>query len=121
MENSIDNEKYSSILTSVKKLLGIDEEYEAFDPDLIMHINGVFMILNQLGVGPENTFSIVDKTATWNDFSEDPETLSTVKTYIYLKVRMIFDPPTSSIAAEAFKSCISELEWRLNVSEDETY
>lgn len=104
-----------SILTSVKKMLGIAEEYEHFDPDIIMHINSVFMILAQLGVGPSSGFSISDKNTTWIDFIKDTENIEAVKTYVYLKVRMIFDPPASSSVAEAMNRTISELEWRLNV------
>lgn len=106
-----------SILTSIKKLLGITEEYEHFDPDIIVHINSAFMILNQLGVGPEEGFSIKDKSSTWNEFLSGSN-LEAVKTYVYLKVKLMFDPPLSSTVIEAIKSQISELEWRLNVSTD---
>lgn len=105
-----------SILTSIKKLLGITEDYTHFDTDIIIHINSVFMILNQLGIGPANGFSISDKFATWTDFlPEDNKNLEAVKTYMHLKVKMIFDPPMSSAVMEAMKLMISELEWRLNV------
>ena len=106
-----------SILTSIKKLLGITEEYEHFDPDIIMHINSAFMILNQLGVGPEEGFFIKDKSSTWDEFLSGSN-LEAVKTYVYLKVKLMFDPPLSSTVIEAIKSQISELEWRLNVSTD---
>ena len=106
-----------SILTSIKKLLGITEEYEHFDPDIIMHINSAFMILNQLGVGPEEGFFIKDKSSTWDEFLSGSN-LEAVKTYVYLKVKLLFDPPLSSTVIEAIKSQISELEWRLNVSTD---
>lgn len=105
-----------SILTSIKKLLGITEEYEHFDQDLIIHINSVFMILNQLGVGPAKTFSITDSSSIWSDFTSDNTEIESVKTYVYLKVRMIFDPPTSSAVIEAMNRQISEFEWRLNVA-----
>lgn len=105
-----------SILQSIKKLLGITEEYTAFDADIIMHINSVFMILNQLGIGPEKGFSISDETAIWSDYlPEDNKNFEAVKTYVYMKVRLIFDPPMSSAVIEAMKHSISELEWRLNV------
>ncbi len=105
-----------SILTSIKKLLGIAEDYKHFDNDIIIHINSVFMILNQLGVGPANGFSISDEFATWADYlPEDNKNFEAVKTYIHLKVKLIFDPPLSSTVAEAMKQMISELEWRLNV------
>lgn len=104
-----------SILTSVKKMLGITEEYEHFDSDIIMHINSVFMILNQLGVGPSKGFSITDKFAIWEDFLQGEENLESVKTYMYMKVKLLFDPPMSSAVMESMKQMISELEWRLNV------
>ena len=107
-----------SILTSIKKLLGIAEEYEHFDSDLIMHINSVFMVLNQLGVGPVEGFSITDKTETWEDFTQNNLMIQSVKSYVYLKVRLLFDPPSSSAAIEAINRQISELEWRLNVAVD---
>lgn len=107
-----------SILTSIKKLLGIAEEYDHFDPDIIMHINSVFMILTQLGVGPEGGFYIEDDTATWSDFLEDPTRLQMVKSYIGLKVRLLFDPPSSSTHMNAINQAINEFEWRLNVAVD---
>lgn len=107
-----------SILTSIKKLLGITEEYENFDQDIIMHINSAFMILNQLGVGPKNGFLINDKSSTWNEFIPERSNLEAVKTYVHLKVKLMFDPPLSSTVIEAIKSQINELEWRLNVSVD---
>ena len=107
-----------SILTSIKKLLGITEEYENFDQDIIMHINSAFMILNQLGVGPKSGFSISDKSSTWDEFIPERSNLEAVKTYVHLKVKLMFDPPLSSTVIEAIKSQINELEWRLNVSVD---
>lgn len=105
-----------SILTSIKKLLGIAEEYDHFDPDIIMHINSVFMILTQMGVGPEEGFTIEDDTTTWIDFVDDKTTLEAVKSYIYLKVKLMFDPPLASSVTESINRTISELEWRLNVA-----
>ena len=107
-----------SILTSIKKMLGITEEYDQFDPDIIMHINSVFMILTQLGVGPEKGFYIEDDIATWEDFLTDPTTLQMVKSYMYLKVRLLFDPPASSVIVECMNKSISEFEWRLNAEVD---
>lgn len=104
-----------SILTSVKKMLGPEEDYEHFDPDIIMHINSVFMILNQLGVGPKTMFRIEDKEATWSDFMPEGEMLELVKSYMYLRVRMLFDPPQSSALMEAMNNQIKEFEWRLNI------
>lgn len=102
-----------SILTSIKKLLGITEECEDFDQDIIIHINTVFTILNQLGVGPTEGFYISDKSRTWDEFISNKIYFESVKTYVYLKVRLIFDPPLSSAVSEAMKQMISELEFRL--------
>ena len=107
--------KMDSILTSVKKIIGISEEDESFDTDLIMHINSVLMILNQLGVGPEDGFSITDKSAVWTDVIGDNKLIEAVKTFVGLKVRLIFDPPTSSAVLDSINKTISELEWRINV------
>lgn len=104
-----------SILTSIKKLLGIAEEDTNFDQDLIMHINSVFMILTQLGVGPSKGFSIKDENDVWSDFIPEQSSLEAVKSYVYMKVRLMFDPPLSSAVADAINRNISELEWRLNV------
>lgn len=105
-----------SILTSVKKMLGIDESYEHFDIDIIMHINTAFMTLQQIGVGPSEGFFIEDDTTTWADYLPEFTNFQAVKTYIYLKVRLVFDPPTSSAVMESINRQISELEWRLNVA-----
>lgn len=105
-----------SILTSIKKLLGIMEEYDHFDTDLIIHINSAFMVLTQLGVGPSDGFNISDKSATWDSFVTDPKTYEAVKSYVYLKVKLLFDPPTSSAAMESMTRMIDEFEWRLNVA-----
>lgn len=107
-----------SILVSIKKLLGITEEYDYFDADIIMHINMAFMVLYQLGVGPKTPFAIEDASATWSDFMGDSTDLAGVKTYVFLKVKLVFDPPQSSAAMEAIKQNIAELEWRLNVTAD---
>lgn len=105
-----------SILTSIKKLLGIAEEYTHFDSDIVMHINSVFMILTQLGVGPSEGFSIEDDTSTWQDFVPDMSKVEAVKSYMHLKVKLLFDPPLSSAVTESMNRMISELEWRLNVA-----
>lgn len=106
-----------SILTSIKKMLGIAEEYTHFDDDIIMHINSVFMTLTQLGVGPSEGFIIEDDTANWDEFIGDSMTLQAVKTYIYLKVRLVFDPSSlGSATLAAYERQIQELEWRLNVT-----
>lgn len=107
-----------SILTSIKKLLGIEEAYTHFDTDLIMHINSVFMILTQLGVGPAEGFSITDSDAVWGDFITNENSVEAVKSYIYLKVKLMFDPPLSGTVSDSMSRTISELEWRLNVAVD---
>jgi len=104
-----------SILTSTKKILGLDADYEAFDPDVIMFINSALGTLNQLGIGPEDGFSISDESATWEDFLGDDKRLDSAKQYIYLKVRVVFDPPDSGWLAASFEEQIKELGWRLNV------
>lgn len=107
-----------SILTSIKKMLGITEEYKHFDMDIIMHINSVFMILTQLGVGPDDGFSIKDDTEVWSDFILEENKIEAIKSYMYQKVRLIFDPPNNSAVMEAMNRMISEFEWRLNVAVD---
>ena len=107
-----------SILNSIKKQLGIPAEYDHFDPDIIMHINSVFMILNQLGVGPEEGFYIEDDVTTWSDYLDDPTQLQMVKTYMGQKVRLLFDPPASSTVMNAMNQAIAEFEWRLNIAVD---
>lgn len=104
-----------SILLTIKKLLGIGDDYEYFDEDIIIHINSVLMILNQLGIGPVTGFSISDESATWSDFVDNLSMLEAVRSYVYIKVRLLFDPPTSSFTITAFENQIKELEWRLNV------
>ena len=107
-----------SILISVKKMLGITAEYTHFDADIIIHINSVFMILNQLGVGPREGFSISSDVETWDEFTNDNLTIESVKSYMYLKVGLLFDPPTSSNVLDARNRLVSELEWRLNAIAD---
>lgn len=109
------SEAIESILTSTKKMLGIQEDYTHFDPELITHINSVFMRLYQLGVGPSLPFIVVDEDDTWNDFLEDKTNLEAVKSYMYLKVRLLFDPPATSFVLENFQKMIDEYEWALNV------
>lgn len=107
-----------SILNSIKKLLGPDSSYTVFDPDIIIHINSVFSVLHQLGVGPSEGFSISGDTETWSDFIGDDKRLNDVKTYVYIKVRMVFDPPSSSFVLKNLEDLSKELEWRLNVAVD---
>ena len=105
-----------SILTSIKKLLMLTEDDTSFDADIIMHVNTVLTILNQFGVGPDNGFSISDKTATWQQLIGAYPNLDAVRSYVYLKVKMLFDPPTSGAVIESTNRVISELEWRINAT-----
>lgn len=108
--------KDDSILQTIKKLIGITEEYTPFDMNIIIHINTAFMILNQLGVGPKDGFCISDETTTWNEYDAGLVNIGTIKTYVYLRVRLLFDPPSSSTINEIINKQILELEYRLNVS-----
>ena len=107
-----------SILNSTKKLLGIAEDYDAFDVDIIIHINSVFNTLSQLGLHPEEGFSIKSDAEVWSDYIQNQKLYNSVKTYIYLRVRLLFDPPTTSFAIESFAKQIAEYEWRINVQVD---
>lgn len=114
-DNNMDDVS-KSILLSVKKMVGVHPESIDFDTDLIIHINSTFMILRQLGIGPKNGFSIIDKTSEWTDFiPETNENFEGVKTYVGAKVKLIFDPPMSSVVKEALKEVVNEMEFRLNV------
>ena len=106
-----------SILLSIKKLLGIMPDYTQFDDDIIIHINTAFATLNQLGVGPKGGFMIVDENSAWEEYTTETN-LNMVKTYIYLKVRLLFDPPTSSVLVESINRSIAELEWRIFLEGD---
>ena len=105
-----------SILTSIKGMIGPLDD--VFDMDLIIHINSVFMILTQLGVGPKEGFFIEDDSTTWNEFIPDLLKFQAVKTYMYLKTKMVFDPPNSSVMKDSMLKNIDELEWRLNAEAD---
>jgi hypothetical protein len=105
----------ASILDSVKRVLGIVPSYDAFDTDIIMHINTVFSVLHQLGIGPIDGFEIEDAGPVWSNFLGDVKMLNMVKTYVQLRVRVLFDPPTTSYLADAMRRQIDELEWRINV------
>lgn len=104
----------ASILNSTKKALGLDPSYDVFDDTIIMHINSVFAKLQQLGVGPANGFEIEDEELVWTDYITDPR-LNSAKSYMYLNVRLLFDPPATSHAESAMQSMSKEIEWRLNV------
>lgn len=105
----------TSILTSVKKNLGLAEDYTAFDADILMHINTVLAILGDLGIGPEAGFYVEDVETTWEDYLGTDLRLSSVKTYVFLRVRLIFDPPGTSFHIESINKQIEELEWRISV------
>ena len=111
-----------SILATIKEMIGPSVDYSAFDTDLIVNINTAFTVLNQLGVGPVSGFKITGEDERWSDFlGEDVLNLEAVKTYIYLKVRMAFDPPSTGAMVDAYKEMIKEYEWRLNVQVDTQY
>lgn len=111
-----------SILKGTKKILGIDADYTAFDHDIITHINSAFSTLNQLGVGPPAQFFIEDDEPEWSDFFvTDESILNLVRSYVYLKVRLIFDPPATSYAIGALKEQIQEFEWRLSTAREDEY
>lgn len=107
-----------SILTTIKKMLGIEADYDAFDMDIMVNINTVFMTLNQIGVGPKKGFSITSVDQKWKDFLEDETKLEGVKTFIYLKTKLVFDPPTTSFVLEAMRNMANEIEWRLNIESE---
>lgn len=108
-----------SILTSIKKMLGIGEEYAHFDADIIFHINSALMTLSQLGVGQEDFYITTDEQL-WADYLGESKKLEAVKSYIYLRVKLLFDPPANSTLVEAMKQQIAEFEWRLNVQAEST-
>ena len=107
-----------SILLTIKKLLGIENDYDGFDNDIILAINTAFMSLNQLGVGVEEGYSISGIADVWSDFLLTSTNLEGVKSYIYLKTRLLFDPPTNSFLIEAINRQIEELGWRLLIQAD---
>jgi hypothetical protein len=108
-----------SILKSTKKILGVGETDASFDVDIKTHINSVLAVLTQVGIGPDNGYMIEDDTATWDAFIGTDPRLNLVKTYLYLKVRLMFDPPGTSYAIDAMEKQIAEFEWRLNVMREE--
>lgn len=104
-----------SILKSVKKVLGLNEDYDAFDVDILMHINTAFFTLNQLGVGPEGGFEIEDASLKWEDFLGSEKDLNAVQSYVFVRVRLLFDRPETSYGIQALERQANELEWRLEV------
>lgn len=107
-----------SILDNIKKMLGIASENTDFDTDIIIHINSVFSTLHQLGIGPSNGYTISGKDSTWEDYITTSQ-IENVRSYIYLRVRLLFDPPQNSFLVDSFKEQIKELEWRFTVTSDE--
>ena len=112
------SEASQSILTSIKKKLGLDEAYEAFDLDVVSYINSAFFVLRQLGVGPSSGFAIDDKSSKWNEFTEEPVLLNAAKTYVYHKTRLAFDPPGTAHHLAAIKEQIAELENRMVIEKN---
>lgn len=109
----------TSILKSIKKVLGLDPEYDVFDTDIIMHINSILSNLTQIGVGPRTGVYIEDDSTTWGDlFGVDPR-FNNIKSYVYLKVRLLFDPPQNSNITNAMNEQIKEFEWRINAEREE--
>lgn len=107
-----------SILNTIKKMLGVPDDYYAFDTDIIIGINSAIMALTQIGVGPADGFVVSDEAQTWSDFIGERKDLEAIKQYIYCKTRLAFDPPTSSFVIEAIKDIIREDEFRLSVAVD---
>lgn len=104
-----------SILVSIKKMLGLDDEYTPFDTDVLIHINNAFMTLCQMGIGPKDGFEVTDYHQTWSDFLTNDVMLGGVKTWVYLQVKMLFDPPANSFVMDAYKTQSDQILWRLNV------
>jgi len=109
-----------SVLKSVKKVLGIETSDTSFDLDILIHINSAFATLNQLGIGPDDGFEIEDDSAEWSSFYGTDPRYNAIRTYVWLKVRILFDPPQTSYAVEALKDQIREHEWRLNAYRETT-
>lgn len=104
-----------SILASIKKMLGLDDNYTPFDADVLIHINSAFMTLCQMGIGPKEGFTVTDNSQTWGDFLTNNVMLGGVKTWVYLQVKMLFDPPSNSFVMDAYKTQAEQILWRLNV------
>lgn len=115
----VGNRMDESILNSIKKLLGIVKEDTDFDTDIIIHINSILSVISQFGVGPAGGYSITGESERWSDFLKEDKLLNSVKTYVYLRVRLLFDPPSSSAVLESFNRTISEFEWRINLSAED--
>ena len=107
-----------SILNTIKKILGLEIDYDAFDTDVIVSINSVLMGLTQIGIGPAGGFSITGPNEVWSDLLGEATNLAAVKSFIHLKVKLLFDPPTSSYVLESMNKQAAEFEWRLNIQVD---
>ena len=106
----------SSILNTIKQMLGIDETFNGFDPEIIIDINSALMTLHQIGIGPSDGFQITSESEVWHNITSDVSQLNGIKTYIYLKTRLLFDPPSNSFLVQSMEKQTQELEWRLNVN-----
>lgn len=104
-----------SILKTIKQLIGCPDGFEQFDLDLTIHINSAFAILTQLGVGPKEGYRITGPDNVWSEFEEDAQKSSLIKDYVYIKTRLLFDPPTSSALMDSLKEQLKEMEWRLYI------
>jgi len=108
-----------SILNSIKKMLGISSEDTGFDQELILHINGALMVISQLGIGPTTGFVITGATETWADFLQDRQDVELIKSDLYLRVKLMFDPPQNSFLTNSIEKQISEYDWRIEVQHNE--
>lgn len=108
-----------SILNTIKTMIGLSPDDAEFNTDILVFVNSALMTLRQIGIGPQNGFSVSDSTQTWSEFIEDIRYYESVKSYIYLKVRLMFDPPATSYVSEQMKTEIQEIEWRLKVEKEE--
>lgn len=108
----------NSIFLTIKSLLGPDADYDVFDQDILVFINSAISTLTQIGVGPSTGFRVTGSTETWSDFIGTDSRIDSIKDYIYMKVKIMFDPPTNSSVLSAYQDSCKELEWRLNVAKD---
>ena len=107
-----------SIFESIKSLLGPDASYDVFDQDILIHINSAISVLTQLGVGPSTGFIVTGPEETWRDFIGNDNALQMIKSYIYMKVKIAFDPPANGSVLSAYQDACKEYEWRINVEVD---
>ena len=104
-----------SILKTIKQLIGCPDDFEQFDLDLMIHINSAFATLTQLGVGPKEGYRITGVDNVWNEFEDDAQKLSLIKDYVYIKTRLLFDPPTTGSLMDSLKEELKEMKWRLYI------